>query len=68
MKTPGARRRSETTKRAILAAYVAGEKISYIAALHGVSLSYPAMLAERQGIPRRKPAEYARRAFTGASK
>jgi hypothetical protein len=38
---------------AILAAYVAGEKIEAIAALHGVSPPYPGMLAKRRGLPAR---------------
>ena len=69
MKTRGARRRDEATKKAILDAYLAGEKTTAIACLHGVSPSYPTMLVARLGIPRRQPGMYRPAGMTvGASK
>lgn len=44
---------TEAEKRALLARYLAGEKIEVIAAAYGVDRGYPGRLARARNLPRR---------------
>ena len=46
-------RLTASEKRAILRAYLAGEKTDAIGAQFGIHRTYPAHLARRRGMPRR---------------